>query len=121
MLWIFAAVSISAHSILWFMEPEMLKQVLSGEEAWGPGMMFFMSLFWWVPLVMAFLSLTLKDRANRGANMVLGIIFTVLNLIHFVEHLAAGPSAHQSLIVGSTAVVTALIVLYAWKWPQEGA
>ena len=53
--------------------------------------------------------------------MVLGIIFTVLNLIHFVEHLAAGPSAHQSLIIGSTAVVTALIVWYAWKWPQEGA
>ena len=117
-LWIFVAVSISAHSILSFMEPEMLQQVLSGEMAWGSGMMFFMALFWWVPLVMAVLTVTLKDVANRWANMILGIVFTLFNIVHLMEHFAQ-PSIHQLLIVCSTIVVTALIFWFALRWPKQ--
>jgi len=67
---------------------------------------------------MAVLSVTLKDLANRWANMILGIVFTVLNIFHLVEHLAQ-PSVHQLLIIGSTVVVTALIFWYALKWPKQ--
>jgi len=109
-LWIFMAVAMSAHGVLSFMEP--------GEMAVGSGMLFFMSLFWWVPLVMAFLSITLKDVANRWANMILGIVFTALNLFHLIEHFAE-PSVHQILIIGSTVTVTALIFWYALKWPKQ--
>jgi hypothetical protein len=115
-LWIFMAVAMSAHSILYFMEPGAVAEV-EGMQL-SAGMLLFMALFWWVPLVMAVLSLTLKDSANRWANFVLGIVFTILNIVHLTEHLAQ-PSAHQILIIGSTVVVTGLIAWFAWRWPKH--
>jgi len=114
-LWVFMAVAMSAHSILYFLEPGAIAEI-EGMQL-SAGMILFMALFWWVPLVMAVLSLTLKDSANRWANFVLGIVFTILNIVHLTEHLAQ-PSAHQILIIGSTVVVTGLIAWFAWRWPK---
>ena len=115
-LWVFMAVAMSAHSLFVFMEPGAAEKVASEIEAMGPGMLIFMVLFWLVPLWMAFVSVTVKGSSNRWANFVLGIIFTILNIWHFTEHLA---SPAQILIVGSTVVATALIAWYAWKWPKQ--
>jgi len=120
-LWVFMAVAMSVHSIMGFMEPGMIEEIMSGAVegvALTPGMLVFMTLFWLVPLWLAFVSMTVKDSCNRWVNFVLGIIFTLLNIFHFIEHLAE-PSAAQILIIGSTVVVTALIAWYAWKWPKQ--
>jgi hypothetical protein len=114
-LWVFMAVAMSAHAVLSFMEREAVEQ--TWEMEMGSGMMLLMALFWWVPLVMAVLSLTLKDSANRWANFVLGIVFTILNIVHLAEHLAE-PSADMILLIGSTIVVTGLIAWFAWRWPK---
>jgi predicted membrane channel-forming protein YqfA (hemolysin III family) len=116
-LWLFMAVAMSAHSVLGFMERDIVEQMW--EMQMGAGMLVFMALFWLVPLTMAALSLTLKDSANRWANIVLGIVFTLLNLWHLVEHVTTAPAVHQILIIASTVVVTALIAWYAWKWPKQ--
>ena len=118
-LWLFMAVAMSVHSIIGFMEPGMIEEIMSGEiegVKLGTGMLVFMALFWLVPLWLAFVSMTLKGSANRWINFVLGIIFTILNIWHFIGHLA---SPVQILIIGSTVVVAALIAWYAWKWPEE--
>jgi len=102
------------------MEPGAIQQVMTGIiEGWemGPGMLFFMAVIFLVPLVMALLSLILSDSSNRPLNIILGTIFTGLNIFDFIGHLAH-PSAHALLLVGSTIVVTILIVWYAWKWPK---
>lgn len=117
-LWIFMAVAMSAHSVLAFMEPGAMEELAAMQM--GAGMFLFMALFWLIPLIMAFLSLTLKDLAGRRANVVLGIVFTILNVWHLAEHLAQ-PSVQQMLIIGSTVVVTALIVWYARTWPKPEA
>ena len=77
---------------------------------------------------MAFLSVTLKDLASRWANIILGIILTVVNIFHLLfEQLdqpsfhMAQTSIHQLLLNISTVVVTALIVWYAWRWPKQEA
>jgi predicted membrane channel-forming protein YqfA (hemolysin III family) len=118
-LWLFMAVAMSAHSVLAFMERDVVEQMW--EMQMGAGMLVFMALFWLVPLIMAALSLTLEDSANRWTNIVLGIVFTLLNIWHLVEHLTTAPAAHQILIIASTVVVTALIAWYAWKWPKQEA
>ena len=115
-LWVFMAVAMSAHSIVYFLEPGAIAEIEAMQLS--AGMLLFMALFWWVPLVMAVLSLTLKDSANRWANFVLGIVFTILNIVHLTEHLAQ-PSAHQILLIGSTVVVTGLIAWFAWRWPKQ--
>ena len=114
-LWIFMAVAMSAHSIFSFMVPELVEEMWETEM--GQGMMLLMALFWWIPMVMAVLSMTLKDSANRWTNFIVGIVFTILNIVHFTEHLSP-PSACQILIIGSTVVVTGLIAWLAWKWPK---
>jgi len=80
------------------------------------GMLIFMSLFYLIPLWLAFISLTVKDSCNRWTNFILGIVFTLLNLYHFIEHLT---SPVQILIIGSAVAVTALIAWYAWRWPKQ--
>ena len=117
-LWVFMAVAMSAHGIMAFMEPGGLEKAISEVEAVGPGMLVFMALFYLVPLWLAFVTMTVKGSSNRWVNFVLGIVFTLLNIWHFIQHLAY-PT--QLLIVGSTVAVAALIVWYAWKWPKQEA
>jgi len=117
-LWVFMAVAMSAHGIVSSMEPGGFEKIAEEAAAMGPGMLVFMALFWLVPLWLAFMSLTVKGSANRWVNFVLGIIFTILNIGHFTEHLA---SPAQILIIGSTVVATALIAWYAWNWPKQEA
>jgi drug/metabolite transporter (DMT)-like permease len=116
-LWVFMAVAMAAHSQFAVMTPGGLEKTISEVEAMGPGIM---ALFWLVPLWLAFVSITVKGSSNRWVNFVLGIIFTILNIWHFVEHLAE-PSVEQIMIVGSAVVFTALIAWYAWKLPKEEA
>ena len=118
-LWVLMAGAMSAHGAMAIMEPGGMEEVAE-VAAMGQGMLIFMSLFWLVPLWLAFVSLTVKGSCNRWTNFILGIIFTILNIVHFTEHLAP-PSPVQILIVGSTVVATALIAWYAWKWPKEEA
>ena len=120
-LWIVMAVCMSASGLMLFMEPGVLGQIMSGEmqgETLTPAMLVFFTLFWVVPLWLAFATMTLKGSSNRWVNFVLGIVFLVLNIWHLTERLA---SPAQILSVGSTVAVTALIVWYAWKWPKQEA
>lgn len=119
-LWIFMAVAM--YRCTSFLDPGVIEGILAGEAAeWqSPGMLLFVALCWLIPLTMAFLSVTLRNAANRWANIILGIVFTVLNIYHLTIHLAE-PTDHGLLIVGSTIVVTALIACYAWKWPTQEA
>ena len=117
-LWIFIAVA--GYRCTAFFEPGIIDQIIAGEwvEQTTEGMLLFMALFWMIPFLMAFLTVTLKqDKTNRWGNIIVGIVFVGLNLFHFAEH-AMIPTVHQLLIVGATIVAAILIVWYAWKWPK---
>ena len=69
-----------------------------------------------IPAVMVFLSLTLRAKANRRTNIILGIVYTGVVLITL---LMPGTVAYYYIFFGSVEIVlTALIVWYAWKWPK---
>ena len=127
-LWVFMAVAYSAHMALSAFEPGVINLVAAGEMRMSEAEFTFSAAFaWLIPLTMAVLSLTLKDLANRRANMVLGIVLTAVNVFHLVfEQTAqpsfhmAQPSFHQLLLNCSTVVATALVTWYAWKWPKQG-
>ena len=103
--------------------------MMSRMEAGGAGKLLFEALFSLIPLWLAFLAMTLKGSCNRWVNLVLGIVFTVMNIFHFFScgvplgegSPMAEPTAHHILLVGSTVVFTALIAWYAWKWPKQEA
>jgi len=123
-LWLFAVVAWLGYLILKLMEPGVIEKILSlGEyegEKLGPEILLVYAIVLLVLLVMAFLSLTLKDSINRWANIIVGIVVTVIDFAGLIE-LLAQPSAYAILIWGSKVLVGALIVWYAYKWPKKEA
>jgi hypothetical protein len=107
--------------IFGFYKPGLIEEIIAGEVAgmqitqvWLLGFTILMV----IPSVMVFLSLTLKAKVNRLANIILGIVYTGVMLITMLL-----PGAWAYYIFGGIVevVFTALIVWYAWKWPkQEG-
>jgi hypothetical protein len=73
-----------------------------------------------IPLVMAFLSLTLKDSINRWANIIVGIVWIGASLFDPIAY-GTGQSAYSAyaayvILIGIVEVMfTASIVWYAWK------
>ena len=126
-LWLFMAVVYSAHMALSIFEPGVIELITDGKMQLSEGEFIFSAFFaWLIPLTMAFLSVTLKDSANRWANIIVGIVITAVNIFHLLyEQLTqpsfhmAQPSIHQLLLNISTVVVAALIVWYAWRWPKQ--
>jgi hypothetical protein len=70
-----------------------------------------------IPVVMLFLSLTLKYKANRWANIIVGISFLVLNLIGLPNY----PWGYDKFLMIVGLLFNVLIVWYAWKWPKQEA
>ena len=68
---------------------------------------------------MAWLSLTLKDSANRWTNVVLGILLAIAFVYGLVESASKGHSAAVLVDKSIGFVALALIVWYAWRWPKQ--
>jgi hypothetical protein len=90
-----------------FIAGEFIEGVQMTQELWVVAAITMM-----IPVAMVFLSLTLKDKANRWANIIIGIFFTGYGLIG----LPAYTSAYDQFLIIVGLVFTALIVWYAYKW-----
>jgi hypothetical protein len=124
-LWVFEAVATTAWTLLSLVVPDVIKEIMAGSWEGMPvseGFLIFFSLFWLVPLIMAVLSVSLKDAANRWTNVVLGIIFAVFYVFHLIGHIVEGRTAFLGFLLFGSAVciaVPALIAWYAWRWPRQ--
>ena len=119
-LWLFASIAFLAHQILVLMEPGIIADLMAGKaegQEIGPELILSFAILMLVPMLMAFLSLTLKDSIDRRVNIIVGAIFAVLWLVSVVD---AAQSAYWggALMTLSAAVASALIVWYAWKSKQ---
>jgi len=72
-------------------------------------------MYYWVPLVMAVLSLTLKDNANRLANIILGIFYAGFILFELIMNITTVAYPYVILMDTSAIVAAALIAWYAWR------
>ena len=120
-LWVCGPVLESAHLLL-----------VSETEYWlvrHGNLVVHSTFFYLLPLVMAFLSLTLKDKPNRWVNLIIGIIpMFIFYIINFLECglgvvVYNGPSIglEQTLILGLKVIITAFIPWFAWRWPKQEA
>ncbi len=65
-----------------------------------------------IPAIMVALSITLKPRVNRWTNIILGVLYTFVN----IGNLIGEPWAYYVLFVSAEIVLTCLITWFAWKW-----
>jgi hypothetical protein len=119
-LWLFWTVAFLVSLVSALFEPGAIARITAGEMAGfqvTPELILLTTIMMLVPLVMAFLSLTLKDSINRWTNLVLGVAYTGICLFDWLGSLAE--PAYQALMHISRIVASALIFWYAWKSKQK--
>ncbi len=105
--------------ILGFYAPGNIEELLSGEIAgiqMTQGVEMGSALLMAIPSVMIFLSLMLKANANHLVNILVGVVYIVVLGSTF---LTGRNPAYYMLFTILKAVVLALIVWHAWKWPER--
>jgi uncharacterized membrane protein len=107
-----------------FYTPGYVEEVISGfheGDLITPEFMLVIAIIMLIPLVMAALSLTLKDKANRWANIIMGAVTGVLSFIDPILYVTrqSAYSGYVILIGIVMFVFAALIVWYAWKSKQK--
>ncbi len=119
-LWLFVAVAMSVNTILYFLVPGVIDEIRAGEVVGmqaGPELLLVMAImYFWIPLVMAVLSLTLKDRVNRLANIILGTLYAGFILFELIMNVTTVAYLYVMLMDISAIVVSTLIAWYARKW-----
>jgi hypothetical protein len=105
--------------VLSVLKPDVIEQIMAGEIEGmkiGPELLLLYAILVLFPLVMAFLTLTLKDSINRWANIIVGAVFAAF----FIDVIATvAKVSGEILMTLSTVVALVLIVWYAWKSKQK--
>ena len=79
------------------------------------GMYLGLAILMVIPVLMVFLSLTLPEKVNRWANIILAIFFFIFNLIGLPTY----PSAYDQFLIVVGLGFNILTVWYAWKWSKQ--
>jgi hypothetical protein len=104
---------------LGFYTPRNFEKVVAGEIGGiriTEGFLFAMALWMAIPSVMVFLSLMLKATANRWVNIIAGMLSIIaLGATFFIGEISARYT-FQAIV---EAVLIALILWHAWRWPER--
>lgn len=116
-LWVAMMLLYIYADILSLFRPGELNRIMQG--FMGPlqaneASLLFASILMIIPAIMAVVSLTSKPVVNRWANIIVGALYTLINIGNLV-----GESWIYYFLFGIFEIaVTSLIVWYAWKWPN---
>jgi hypothetical protein len=122
-IWIFAVLNYLYCDVLGLMDPNQLKQYLTGtvgNVTFTQGFLLGAGVLMEISMAMVLLSRVLGYKANRWANIIAGVITTVVQLVS----LTFGTSTMYYWFFSIIEIAaTALIVYLAWTWrnPQTSA
>ena len=117
-LWAAAMFCYLYADVLGFYVPGSIAEIITGEMSGIPIDNLFLAasaLFMVTPILMIFLSLALKAKVNRLVNLIVGIFYTFIGIMMVSTSTDAGYLIYGIL----ESLLTALVVLYAWKWPKQ--
>jgi hypothetical protein len=110
----------SANTILYLVVPGVIDEIRAGQIVGmqaGPDLILGMAtVYYWVPLVMTIVSLTLKNKLARWANIILGVFYAVFILFELTMNVTTVAYPYAILMDVSVFFVAALISWFAWKW-----
>ena len=123
-LWFVITHGMLVFAALAIYEPDYIEGIIAGEVQGGPltpELNLELAVVLLIPLIMAVLSLTLKDSINRWANIIAGAVFAVLVLADPIMYLTeqSAYSAYITLIGIVEFAASVLIVWFAWKSKQR--
>jgi hypothetical protein len=95
--------------------PGQIEEMLAGRMGPFPvtqGSLLAASILMLIPALMVFLSLALQRKVDRWVNIILGVLYTVVNIGNLV-----GETWAFYLLFGFVEMApTLLIVRHAWRW-----
>ena len=99
--------------------PDKVESLISGENVLNsPVAIFIASLIMVIPLLMIVASLLLKPKSNKWLNIIFGAIFTIMQTLVAFGSITPWYSFYVFLGIVE-AILTAVIVWNAYKWPRE--
>ena len=114
-LWVAMMLLYIYADILSLFRPGQIDEMIKGLMVPFPvtqGSLLVASILMIITAVMVFLSLTLKPKIDRWANITLGVLYTSVNISNLI-----GETWTYYIFFGITEIVlTILIVWYAWRW-----
>jgi hypothetical protein len=116
-LWISRMLVGFLGDVLRFLEPGMMAKIIGGDidgMQMTDGMLLAAAIIMLLPILMVFLSLTMRYKANRLANIILAVFLFVFDLIGLPGY--TSPYATVLILVGMG--FNALTVWYAWRWQK---
>lgn len=120
-LWVFAMFNYLYADVVALMNPEVLKQFMTGSIGSlhiTEGFLLGAAILMETAMAMVVLSRVLRYRAGRPLNIVIGLLHTVAVL----ASMFVGTPALYSIFFAVVEVpCTLFIVWYAWRWKEEGA
>ena len=121
--WLFIAISMTANTILYFTVPGIIDEIMTGKIVGMqtiPELILVMAVtYFWIPLVMALLSVTLKDKINYWLNIIFGAFFAVFVLFELIMNVTTVAYPYVILLDTSVIIVAIMIVRHAWKWKRS--
>jgi hypothetical protein len=121
-LWIFAMLNYLYCDFLSNMDASVLKGLLDGRIAGMTITTSFLlnaALLMEIPTAMVLLSRVLPFRTNRWANIIGGLVMTLVQIGSLF--VGTGPTPHYIFYSVIEASCTAFIVWHAWKWREVDA
>ena len=110
-LWICLMLTYLLGDVLRIFSGDFVAGEISGMEM-SQGLMLGMAVLMLIPIVMVFLSLTLKHPAIRWVSIVAAVFLFLFNLVGLPTY----PSLYDQFLIVVGLVFNALTVWYAWKW-----
>ena len=115
-LWIALMLVYIYADILSNFKPGAIKKAMEGFMGPFPvtqGSLLSATILMIIPAVMVFLSLAMKAKVNRWVNIILGVLFTFVNISNLIGETSW--IFYIAFVVVEIAL-TLLIVGFAWKW-----
>ena len=99
--------------------PDKVNSLISGDNILSsPTTLLIASIILAIPSIMVALSIFIKPKINRILNIVFGTIFTIMMI--FIGIMSTNEwYLFYAFLAFLESLITASIVLYAWKWPKE--
>lgn len=116
-LWIFVTVNYIFCDVLSIMESGFFNDLMTGAEELTEGFLLGTAILMEIPFIMIVLSRVLRYRANRWANVIVGFVMVVVQILSIF--MQGGPTLHYIFYSIVEIAGLLLIIWYAMKWSQQ--
>ncbi len=119
MLWIFVTANYLYCDVLSLMDPKFVRDLIEGGPEGMPmteSFLFYAGLLMEIPLAMILVSRFTDRRFGRGANLVAGLVMTMVQIGSF--WFGTSPTTHYMFFSAVEIATTTTIAWIAWNWPN---